>query len=117
MRMAGGPARFATWPLPASAAGVGHAGELVAARRPFGNGAAKLRYPFVARITPEIMDMRGDHRADEIRHAVLRLADPEVGRGLGRPGIADQLGKAHEWRPRIHAPTGRVSTLAFGTVH
>jgi len=99
------------------AVGVGNAGEPVAARRPFGGGAAELRQAFVARITPEIRDMGGDHRADEIRHSVLGLADAEIDRGPAGLGIADQLGEAHERGTRVDAPTGRVRNPAFGAVH
>ena len=97
--------------------GIGSAAEPVAACRPFRRGATKLRRAFVARIAPEILDMRGDHRADEVRHRMPGLADAEIDDRLARLHVGDELGEAHERGTRVDDPTGRERKPAFRAVH
>ena len=97
--------------------GIGHAGELVAPRRPFRRGATKLRRAFIARIAPEILDVGGDHLPDEIGHRVLGLADPEVDRRLAGRDAGVELGEAHERGARVDDTSARQREPAFGAVH
>ena len=99
------------------AVGIGDAGEAVAPRRPFRRRAAKLRGAFVARIAAELLDVGGDHGADEIGHRVLGLADAEIDRRLAGCDAGNELGKAHERGARVDDTSAREREPAFGAVH
>ena len=83
------------------ACGIDFARQFVAAVEPRGRGGAEALGPLVGRIAAEIIQMRLQHRADEGRNRMLRLADGEADRGLARRRIGEQFGKAHEWRALV----------------
>jgi hypothetical protein len=89
-------------------------GELVAPAEPAGDGAAKALGAGIGRIAAEIRDVRGEHRSDEGRNRVLRLADRDADRRLARLHVGQQLGQPHERRARVDGPDGND---AFGDVH
>ena len=98
MSTAGGPARGVTQFLAASAARkqslagavehqhfvgrIDRARQVVAAAEPACDRDAELVEALVGRIAAELVDMRGDDRADERRDRMLRLADRQADRGL-----------------------------------
>ena len=70
--------------------------EPVARRQPFRNRLAKGVETPVHRIAAEIGDVLRDHRADEGRDRVLRLADRHADGRLARRNVAEQLAEPHE---------------------
>ena len=74
---------------------------------PVGRGLRELIEAFVHRIAAELVDMRGNHRAHERRHSMLRLTDREADRGLARRRVAKQLAQPHERRARIRCTKRR----------
>jgi hypothetical protein len=59
---------------------------------------AEARDAFVGWIAAEFRDMRLQHRPDERRDRVLRLADREVDRRLAGRDVGKELGEPHERR-------------------
>ena len=91
--------------------------EPVAARKPFRGGAAEALGALAGRIAAEIREMRGDHRADEGRNRVLRLADRQIDRVLARLDLGQQLGQPHERRTAVRGPARRRASIGFGFDH
>ena len=81
-----------------SVAGSSGARQPVAPAEPVGDGAAEALGALVGRIAAEIVEMRGEHRPDEGRDRMLRLADREVDRRLARLHVGQKLAQPHEGR-------------------
>ena len=84
-----------------SVAGIERARERIAPVEPVRDRFGECVEPLVHRIAAELVEMRGDHRADEGGHRVLRLADRHADRGLSRRRVADQFAQPHERRARV----------------
>ena len=98
--------------------GIDRPGQAKAPAEPAGGGAAERFGSLVGRIAAEIGQMGGEHRSDEERDRMLRLADGEIDRRLARLGIAQKLGQPHERRARVGDSTdgrrGRRSRVRQG---
>ena len=77
--------------------------EFVAAVEPGRDRVAERLDAFVGRIAAEVGEMRGQHRADEGRHRMLRLADRQIDDRLARLDAGNELGQAHEGRAAVSA--------------
>ena len=86
-----------------SRGGIDGARERVAAVEPLRDGFAESIEPLVHRIAAELIDMGGDHRPDERRNRMLRLADRHADRRLARRHVAQQFAQPHERRARSRA--------------
>ena len=107
-------------PLSTSTSVAGSIGRGSAKRRPSQAAAASQNAsrPLFTGIAAELVDMGGQHRADERRHAVLRLADRQADGGLARRRIAQQLAQPHERRAhRCRPAAGEGGATAFGGGH
>ena len=68
-------------------------------------------------ISAKLVDMGGQDRADECRHAVLWFAHGEADRGFAGLEVAQKLAQPHEWRTADVGPTRRGRRDAFGGGH
>src|SRR5262249_56345264 len=65
---------------------------------PGGRCLAKGIKALVHGIAAEFIEVGGENRADECRHAMLGLAHGQANRRLSRLEVAQQLAQTHEWR-------------------
>ncbi len=72
--------------------------QRIAAAEPLRDGLAERLDALVGRIAAEVVEMLRQHRADEGRDRMLRLADREVDHGLAGRDAGDQVGQPHERR-------------------
>ena len=76
--------------------------EVVTLGQPGGGGLAKAFGALVGMVAAEIVQVRLEHRSDERRNRVLRLANRKIDRGLARLDIGQELMQPYERR----APLG-----------
>ena len=88
--------------------------QAVAPVEPGGGGLAEAFGALVGRIAAEIVEMGLQHRADERRDRVLRLADRQVDRGLARLDVGQQLMQPHERRAAFGLQRGRLRSGGGG---
>jgi hypothetical protein len=94
---------------------IDRARQFVAAIEPARCGRPEGVDALVNRVAAELVNAAGQHRPDERRHRMLRLADRQGDRRLSRRHIRDQLVEASEWRARVGQM--RRGWLAFGWGH
>ena len=90
------------------------AGKPIAPVEPAGHRLAVAIDAGVARIAAELLKMRRQHRPDEGRDRMLRLADRDVDRRHARLDAGQEVGQPHERRACVGDPSGGG---AFGNVH
>ena len=96
---------------------INRARQREAPSEPCGSSLAERVEALVHGIAAELVDMGGEHGADERRHRVLRLAHRQADGGLAGRQVAQKLAQPHERRAADIGPGGRGGELAFGGGH